>query len=170
MTAPLPSEYSPFAATYVKLAAAHSNVIMLLSNLKDSTYQTFTQLTAEKADYAYAPGKWTIKQMLGHIIDTERVFSYRLYCISRGDETAFPGFDQDRYVENTDLSNRLIHELATEFKMLREANLLFINTLTDLQLSRTGSASSHPVSVKALLYMMAGHELHHLNILNERYL
>ena len=170
MTPPLPSEYSPFAATYVNLAVMHSDVIMLLSNLKDSTYQAFIQLPADKADYAYAPGKWTVKQMLGHIIDTERVFSYRLYCISRGDETAFPGFDQDNYVENTDLSKRSIQELAIEFKILREANLLFINNLTDLQLSRIGSASNHPVSVKALLYMMAGHELHHLNILKERYL
>lgn len=170
MTAPQPGEYSPFAANYVSLASIHHDVINLLSQLKDSTYKTFTQLPAETVDYAYGPDKWTIKQMLGHMIDTERVFSYRAYCISRGDKTPFPGFEQDDYVANTDLSHRTMQGLSEEFKLLREANLAFINTLTDEQIERIGTASNHPVSVKALLYMIAGHELHHLNILKERYL
>ena len=170
MNAPQPGDYAPFAESYVKLAAVYPDVIALLKNLKDSTYETFTALSEEQGHYAYAEDKWTIKEMLGHMIDTERVFSYRLYCISRGDKTPLPGFEQNDYVANNNFNSRTLKNIADEFKALRESNLYFINNLTDNQLTERGTASNHPVTANALLYMMAGHELYHLNLLRDRYL
>ncbi len=170
MTAPLPAEYHPAQENYVQLAAQHQDVIQLLNNLKDSTYATFTSLPGGKADYAYAPGKWTVKEMLGHMIDTERVFAYRLFCFSRGEQKELPTFDQNEYAAGIDYSNRTLKSVAEEFKALRDANLYMINNLKDRQIGLIGSAGGYPISAKTMLYVMAGHELHHLNILRERYL
>ena len=170
MTAPQPNEYHPAQANYVQLAAAFEDVIMLLNSLKDSTYHTFATLPKDKADYAYAPGKWTIKEMLGHMIDTERIFAYRMFCFSRGEQKDLPTFEQNDYAAAADYSNRTLADVANEFKHLREANLYVINNLSDGQIALFGKAGGYPISTKAMLYVMAGHELHHLNILKERYL
>jgi uncharacterized damage-inducible protein DinB len=170
MNAPQPDEYSPMQAGYVQLASEYDNVIELLTELKDSTYEFFTQLPPEKGDYAYAEGKWTVKQVLNHIIDTERIFAYRLLCFSRGERQTMPGFDQSVYEAAAHSNNRTLASLADEFKTVRSGNLYFINSLTPDELTIRGNATGYTITVKALLYAMAGHELHHLNILKERYL
>jgi uncharacterized damage-inducible protein DinB len=171
ITKPHPDEYAPFYANYVALAEQNSgNILQTLAALQHSTFQNFSSITADKQDYAYADGKWTIKQLLSHMIDAERIFAYRVLCILRSDQTPLPGFDENTYVNNTDLNNRTLADLAAEFKVVREANLHLYNSITDKQSMFTGTASDSRVSVRALLYIIAGHELHHLNILKERYL
>jgi len=165
---PEPGEYAPFYNTYVSLI--DGDIINLLTQLKDSTYQFFTALPADKADYAYADGKWTIKELLGHMIDAERVFAFRILCFSRGDQNNLPGFDENDYVDNADFNNRTMTDLAEEFRTVRTANLFMLKSLTAEQSMLIGTANNYAVSVRALAYIMAGHELHHLRIIKERYL
>jgi uncharacterized damage-inducible protein DinB len=164
---PLSEEYSPFAAGYIGLMP-NNNVMELLEQLMESSYQLFSKLTDEQAAYAYAPGKWTVKQALGHMIDTERTFAYRALVFSRN-YIELPGFDQNIYVDNTDFNSRSIQDLAAEFKAARLSNIYMIRSFSDEQLLRTGIASNHPFSVRAFVYMLAGHELHHLNVFKDHY-
>jgi uncharacterized damage-inducible protein DinB len=166
---PKPNEYSAYAETYVSKVSPGTDVMELLEELQTSTYNLFSNMTEEKAAYTYAEGKWTIKQVLGHMIDTERVFAFRALCFSRENAT-LPGFDQDIYVNNTDFNSRTIQSLAAEFRATRESNLYLFGSFNEDQLNRTGIANDSPVSVKALVYITAGHELHHLKILKEKYL
>jgi uncharacterized damage-inducible protein DinB len=161
------NEYSPFAAGYVGFVP-NNNVIELLEQLMESSYGLFSNLTDEQAAYAYVPGKWTIKQALGHMIDTERTFAYRALVFSRN-HIELPGFDQDVYVNNTDFNSQSIQDLAAEFKAARLSNIYMIRGFSEEQLLRTGIASNHLFSVRAFVYMLAGHELHHLNVLREKY-
>jgi hypothetical protein len=165
---PQPGEHAPYAAGYIGLVQT-TDVIGLLEQLKDSTYKLFSGMSNEQAMHSYAEGKWTLKQMLGHIIDTERVFSFRAFVFSR-ESVELPGFDQDVYINNTDFNKRSIQDLALEYKAVREATLFLYRSFTDEQSLRMGVASNHPVSVRALVYMTAGHELHHLKIIKEKYL
>jgi uncharacterized damage-inducible protein DinB len=169
ITKPTIDEYAPFYANYVA-QNGDADVIQILTELKDSTYKLFNSLPQEKADYAYAPGKWRLKQLLSHMIDAERVFAYRVLCFSRGDKNALPGFDENDYVEQAELSIRTLNDLAQEFKALREANLYLYRSITTEQSLITGVASGKAVSVRALLYIIAGHEIHHVNVIKERYL
>ncbi len=166
---PQPGEYAPFYKTYIDLAGTN-NVIELLSGLRDSTFAFFNTLPPGKADYAYAENKWTIKQLLGHMIDAERIFAFRLLCFSRQDQNNMPGFDENSYVANAGFENRLLTHLAEEFKMVRSANLYLLKSLSEEQAILTGTANNYTISVRALAYIMAGHELHHLQIIKERYL
>ncbi len=164
---PQPDEYASFHITYIKLVP-DGDIIELLERLKDSTYSLFNNLDDEKANYAYAEGKWTLKQVLGHMIDTERVFAFRLLCFSR-EFVELPGFEQETYVNGTNFNSRTIQDLASEFKATRESNLYLFRSLTEEQLNKKGIASGYLVSVRALLYMIAGHELHHWGIVKEKY-
>jgi uncharacterized damage-inducible protein DinB len=170
ITNPQPDEYAPFYANYITLAVKQGDILQTLTMLKQSTWQTFNSIAVEKQDYAYAKGKWTIKQLLSHMIDAERIFAYRVLRLLRGDQTPLPGFDENAYVSNTNLTNQSFTDLVAEFKAVRESNLYLFNTITDEQSLLTGTASNSKISVRALLHIIAGHELHHLNILRERYL
>ncbi|MVN90937.1 DinB family protein [Mucilaginibacter aquatilis] len=168
ITQPQPSEYAPFYAGYVNAAIAGGDIIQTLIRLKYSTYKLFTSVDEQKGNYAYAPGKWTIKQLLNHMVDAERIFAFRLLCFMRGDSTALPGFDENAYVEQSDVSNRTLQSIAAEFKAVREANIYLFESVKDDQLAFTGVANGQPVSIRALLYIMAGHEMHHINIIKQR--
>ncbi|MGZ3767465.1 MAG: DinB family protein [Mucilaginibacter sp.] len=164
---PQPDEFVPFYNTYIS-KVPDGDVLELLKQLKDSSYALFSNLSDEKANYAYAEGKWTVKEALGHMIDTERTFAYRLFCFSRN-FVELPGFDQDVYVNNAHFNTRTIQSLAAEFRATRESNIYMIESLTDEQLNRKGIASGNQATVRAMVYMLAGHEIHHLGILKERY-
>ncbi|SEO02404.1 DinB family protein [Mucilaginibacter sp. OK283] len=164
---PKSDEYSPFAAGYIGLVP-DENVIEKLEQLMASSYQLFSGLTEEQGAYTYAPGKWTVKQALGHMIDTERTFAYRTLVFSRN-HIELPGFDQDIYVANHDVNNISVKNLAEEFRATRLSNLYMIKGFSDEQLLRDGIASSSRFTVRAFVYMLAGHELHHLNIFRDRY-
>lgn len=163
------NEYSTFNATYIK---AIENV-ELIEELEISLHDfiKFVQnLPMDKFDYRYAEGKWTIKDIIQHIIDAERVFGYRAMRISRNDQTPLPGFEENEYVENTNANGRSIQDLLTEFSAVRHSNLLTFKSFSEEQLIRIGIASSHPVSVRALGFLIIGHQKHHQKVFQERYL
>jgi uncharacterized damage-inducible protein DinB len=169
MKRPQPDEYAAYADAYVSLVPVDADVLQLLTDNQQSSFELFYNLDDEKANYSYAPGKWTVKQVLGHMIDTERVFGFRTFCFSR-ENCALPGFEQDEYVNSTDYNSRTIQSLAQEFKIARESNLYVFRNLSDAQLLRTGIASGVKVTVRALVYLTAGHELYHLRLLKEKYM
>lgn len=166
---PQPGQYSPHAAAYIALAAC-DDILQFLADLMNSTTVLFESLPEDKADHAYEPGKWSIKEVLSHLIDTERVFAYRALCISRGEQQNLPGFEQDDYAANSEAANRTMPDLIGEYQAVRLSNLYFFRSLSTVQANRIGLANGNPTSVSALAHMIAGHELHHINILNERYL
>ncbi|MDB5110743.1 MAG: damage-inducible protein DinB [Mucilaginibacter sp.] len=165
---PKPDEFSPFHTNYINLVG-NEPILDILEQLKESTYSFLTCIDADKADYAYAEGKWTLKEVLGHMIDAERTFAYRILAFSRG-QKELPGFDENAYVENATFGSRRFKDLATEFRLVRESNLYLFRSLSSQQLITTGISDGNKISVRALLYIAAGHELHHLNIIKEKYL
>jgi len=165
---PKPDEYAAYYSGYINLVG-DENILDILENLKETTYSFFTGISQDKADYAYAEGKWTIKELLGHMIDAERTFAYRILAFSRG-TAELPGFDENAYVENATYNSRFFKDIVAEFRQVRESNLYLFRSLNAQQFMATGIASGYTVSVRALLYIAAGHELHHLNIIKERYL
>lgn len=165
---PQPDEYPAFAQAYVS-SVPDENVLELLESNKQVIYDLFGNLTEEQAMHAYAEGKWTLKQVLGHMIDTERTFAYRALCFSRNN-IELPGFDQDIYVNNADFNSRTIQSLADEYWVTRESNMFLYRSFSEEQLQRGGKASGHPVTVRGLVYMTAGHEQYHLKLIKERYL
>ena len=165
---PKPEEYSPFHNNYIS-KVGNGDIVAILSELKDSTYNFLNTIPIAKADYAYAEGKWTIKEVIGHMIDAERTFAYRTLAFSRG-QKELPGFEEDEYVANSTFNSRTMADLIEEFRSVREANLFLFRSLNPHQLLATGIANSNIISVRALLYIAAGHEIHHLNLIKERYL
>ncbi len=163
------NEYSEFNATYIKAL----DDVCLLEELEISLHDfiKFVQnIPMDKFDYRYAKGKWTIKDIIQHIIDAERIFGYRALRISRNDKTPLPGFEENDYVENTNANGRSIQELLTEFSAVRHSNLLLFKSFSDVQLTRIGIASNHPISVRAIGFLMIGHQKHHQRVFQERYL
>jgi uncharacterized damage-inducible protein DinB len=165
---PQPDEHSAFAARYVNLVG-NGPILEILEYQMESNYNFFVRMDPEKAAYAYAEGKWAVKQVLGHMADTERVFAYRALAFSR-EAVELPGFDQDVYVEQATFNSRSLEDIANEFKTVRESSLYLFRSMSDDQFLRKGIASGNAVSVRALAYMIAGHEMHHIKILKERYL
>jgi uncharacterized damage-inducible protein DinB len=167
MNKPKPEEYAPFYGTYMKLV--NDDPLQMLESAINTTYDFFSNITEDVAGYAYAEGKWTIKEVLGHLTDAERTFAYRVLAFSRGQQE-LPGFDENTYVEKSTFNSRSIKELAEEFRAVRESNLYLLRSLTSGQLAATGIANGNKISVNTIIYIMAGHELHHINIVKERYL
>jgi uncharacterized damage-inducible protein DinB len=128
------------------------------------------KIPKKKVDYAYAEGKWTIKELLQHVIDAERVFTYRAVTFSRKDGTPLPGFDENNWAANAQTAHRSWLDLVKEFKALRKATECLFESFTEDQLLATGTASSHPINALALGFICAGHVAHHMQVLRERYL
>lgn len=166
---PQPGEFRPYQEVYIN-CVGDADVLPLMEELKDSSYAFFTAIPEEKGTYAYAPCKWTIKEVLLHMIDTERVFAYRLMCFARGEKQALPGFEQDDYVVNSFANDRTVQDLADEFRLVRETSIYLVRNLKKDQEGIIGIASENPTSIRTLAYILPGHELHHLKILKERYL
>jgi len=168
-TKPNISEYDKFYQTYMDYLPDELDIIEQLSLQKKIILDFISSLSEEQALFSYAEGKWSIKEVLGHMIDTERVFSYRALSISRGEQKKLPGFEQDDYVVNGKFNLRSLKNLSNEYEGLRNSNIALFSTFDNEQLSRHGIASEKVVSVNALLFMLAGHELHHIKILRENY-
>lgn len=165
---PEKSEYAEYYEKYVSLV--QDDILSVLRQSKIETQNLLAEIPEEKSLFRYATGKWSIKELLGHIIDTERIFAYRALRFARNDKTPVEGFDQDPYIENAEFDNCEFTDLIAEFASVRDANILMFQNLSSEAWQRSGIASENPVSVRALAYMIAGHELHHTNILKERYL
>ena len=134
------------------------------------TQRVLAEISEEKGLFRYAEGKWSIKELVGHLIDTERVMAYRALRFARNDRTELAGFEQNDYIENSNFDACSLRELAREFELVRNANVLMFQNFSEEVWTRSGIASGNQVSVRALAYIIAGHELHHMKILRERYL
>jgi len=163
------NEYSKFNATYIN-ALDNVNLIEELEICLHDFIRFVQDIPMDKFDYRYAEGKWTIKDIIQHIIDAERIFSYRALRISRNDQTPLPGFEENDYVEHTNANARSIQELLTEMATVRQSTLLLFKSFTDEQLQVMGTASNHPISVRAIGFLVIGHQKHHQRIFKERYL
>lgn len=163
-----PAEYAPYYANYIN-KVPDVNLRSALDESSAALLEYLTHVTEDRVDYAYAPGKWTIKQCLQHVIDTERIFAYRALAIARGDKTPLPGFDQNDYMDTVDLSERDYLKMIEEFRDLRRSNLTMFKSFTDEDLSRTGTMSGTAVSVRALGFIICGHVFHHAELYREKY-
>jgi hypothetical protein len=168
MARPQPNESAPFYHKYIALAQGDT-VTEVVNNYAFDLQEFYNSLPDDLADYAYDENKWTVKQVLQHVTDAERIFAYRVLRISRNDQTPLPSFDENAYVENGFASGRALSSLKQEFNAVRAATDMFLLSLNDEQIKRVGTASNNPVSVNALAYIIYGHLLHHKNILQERY-
>lgn len=169
MNRPQPGDYVPFQTTYLN-TVGDGDIVEILNQQYDSLSEFLRSIPEDKALYAYAEGKWTVKENIGHLTDTERIMAYRLLRFSRKDTNALPGFEQDDYVANAHFNEMKLSDLVDEFLAVRKANLYLFNSLTDEQKTLSGISSGHRVTVNAFLYVIAGHANHHVNILKERYL
>ena len=167
MKPPRTQEYPEAYKTYISLVAG--DVIEILEN-QATDFSSFLNNIADKGDYAYAPGKWTVKELVGHLIDTERIMVFRLTCFARNEKAQLPGFEEDDYITNAHFNDRSLFSLAEEFAQLRKANMFLINSLNEADLNRSGNANGKNISVRALVYVLAGHIMHHTNVIKERYL
>jgi uncharacterized damage-inducible protein DinB len=166
---PQPGDYPPYYENYFK-QLPDGPIMDLLEQQSKEVSGLLAGLSEEKAEQAYAPGKWNTKQVLGHMMDTERIMLYRALCISRGEAQSLPGFDENAYVEGAAFSQRTLKSLLQEYEAVRQSSLLFFQNLEPEAFGRRGRANNSPMTVNALLTMIAGHERHHLNLLKERYL
>jgi hypothetical protein len=169
LSRPDPSEYGAYYGRYISLVPDGPIVERLRDQIAE-TLALLRSLPEARGDHRYAPGKWSIKEMVGHIADSERVFSYRALRIGRGDETPLPGFEQNDYVNAGGFGARTLRHLVDELETVRRGTVLLLEGFDDAAMVRRGTASGFPVSVRALAYILAGHELHHRNVLKERYL
>lgn len=166
---PEPQEYAPFYAGYVAKVIGDDPLVPLREQ-RDGALALLRGLGEERGDHRYAPGKWSVKELLGHVVDTERVFAYRALCIARGEAQNLPGFDQDTYVAAARFDQRRLASLVEEYESVRQATLTLFASFTETEWRREGTANGRDVSVRALAFITAGHEAHHLGILRDRYL
>lgn len=169
MTRPEKTEYAEYYEKYISLVT-ENEIVAALQNQLEELINIFVSIPEEKGMFTYAPDKWSIKELVGHLIDGERVFAYRALRFSRADKIPVEGFEQDDYVANADFNSIKLTDLVEELSLLRRANILFFKNLTAEMWIQIGTASNADISVRALAFIMVGHISHHLNILNERYL
>ena len=162
-------EYGPYYKGYIDLAGNDLLIDGLTNSLKEHL-DFFNSIPEEKMNWAYAEGKWTIKELIVHLIDTERVFAYRALRCARQDKTDLPGFDQDEYVEASGANERSSKDIIEEYQSVRETTIHLYRSFTETMMEEIGTANGNPMSPRALGFIMIGHERHHANIIKERYL
>ena len=161
-------EYAPYYDTYIS-KVPNQDLLQLLKMQIEETCALLSKVPESRADVTYAPGKWTIKEVAGHIVDTERIMAYRLLRVARGDATPLPGFEQDDYVRGGGFQTRTLASLIEEFRLARASTLALLQGLDAGVMTRRGVADGKPVSARALAYIIAGHERHHVGILRQQY-
>ena len=166
---PLPGEYPAYASMYIDLVPDDGLVIQHLEeNVKRMKYFILS-LPDEVMKFRYAEGKWTIREILVHMIDDERIYSYRALRFARNDRTELPGFEQDDYAAYSGANSRKTESILEEYESVRKSTISLFRNLPDDAFLRSGKANNNPVTVRALIYHIAGHELHHMNIIKSRY-
>lgn len=169
MKRPLPSEYPSFYKNYVNNVRT-DNIIKELRDQVIDIQAIISEIPENKEEYRYAEGKWTIKEIIGHIIDTERVLGYRAMRFARKDKTPLPGYDENHFVANANFNKQTLYSLGHEFAIVREANLALFKIWDEEALSQIGVANGLDVTVRSLLFMIAGHATHHMNVIKLKYL
>ena len=163
------NEYNVYYSNYIDLVK-HSNLLEGLKEGFNKTLLFYESIPEGKLDFGYAVGKWTIKEIIQHLLDTERVFAYRALCFARKESIALPGFNQDDYLANSNANSRRKSDLINEYKAIRNATIVLFESFTDEMLKQIGVASGSSMSARAAGYIIIGHETHHCNIIRERYL
>lgn len=168
---PVKGTYPAYFDTYFSLIPeAENNVLDLLTRSNMDTIDLYTSVDGETLEYRYAEGKWDMREILQHLLDTERIFTYRALRIARGDKTDNPGFDENVFVATSNASQRNIMDMVREFSLLRAGSIELFKSLPEASLQLVGKANGMEVTPAALAYILAGHEMHHLKIIEERYL
>jgi hypothetical protein len=165
---PEPREYAPYYERYVSLVVGDDILVALEKQLVE-TIALLSSRSEADGDFRYSPGKWNVKEVLGHVADTERIFTYRALRISRNDKTAIEGFEQDDYIRYSPFEHCRLSDVVEEFAGVRQATLSLFHNLDEPAWTRRGVANESEVSVRALAYIIAGHELHHRTILRNKY-
>lgn len=166
---PVKGDYGEYYQKYVDLVKG-DDIFRILVEQNIDSQNILNSFSENKGNYQYAEGKWTVKEVIGHMMDVERIFAYRALCIARGETKPLPGMDQDLYVSNGYFNKRQLFDLNYEYRLLRESNILLFGSFDKSVLQNRGNASGYDVTVLALMFMTAGHEKHHLKILTERYM
>lgn len=164
------NEFAPYYTTYVSKAIFHLDIVAGLEKQKIEMIHFFKSIPVEKQEFQYEIGKWTPKDIVLHLIDAERIFVYRALRISRNDTTELPGFDENEYVPFANANERSMANLLEEFEAVRDATISLFKNFSQEQLIRVGMASKNTISVRAIAYIILGHENHHVSIIKERYL
>lgn len=164
------NEYAPYYSTYVKLVNDDEDLLGNFALQMEETIALLQDISDYQAQFRYSPEKWSIKEVIGHMADTERIMSYRLLCIARGETIDLPGFDETEYVQNASFNQQSVEDLLQDLFVVRQSTLHLIKSLTSEDLTRRGTANHSDVTVRALIVIIAGHELHHRNIIRERYI
>ena len=167
---PQPGEYAPYAIMYIDLLPDDGRVLQHLTTNLQAIKDVVNSLPTDKLDVPHEPGEWTVKEILLHIIDTERILAYRALRFARHDSTDLPGFDQDAYVPESGANQRSIETIWAEYDAVRNATLTLFSHLDDDTFTRSGFASTHTLSVRGAAYFIAGHEVHHLESIEANYL
>lgn len=169
MHKPQPSEYHPSLDGYIKIVSQNDPIAALEEQIIE--LQAFAgEVPVELEEYAYAPGKWTIKEIMGHLCDAERIFAYRALRIGRGDTTPLPGFDEDKFVPNGAFNKRSLYDLVHELCMVRQTTLVMLRRMPKGSFDNMGSGDGKPLTVRALIFVMVGHVKHHLKFMRTHYL
>lgn len=166
---PVEGDCDPFYFTYINEIAADEEVLAVLADLERTTPALLDPLTEAQAGHRYAPGKWTVREVVGHVTDAERVFTYRALTIARGDRTALPSFGENEWAAVSNADTRSLADLVGELRAVRAASLALFRSFGAAEWERAGTASGKHVAVRALPYIIAGHERHHVAVLRERY-
>ena len=169
MNRPQSDEYSEQHAEYVSLVP-EEDILAAIAEQSTDTQKLLDTVDEAKAAYRYAAGKWSIKEVLGHIVDAERIISYRLLAIARGEVSPLPGFDENAYVENAGFDSWRLGDLAEHYAVVRRSNIVLLRNLPDAAWDRRGTANGFSVTTRGLAWSLVGHERHHVKVLRERYL
>jgi hypothetical protein len=168
ISSPLSTEYTSYFGRYISLVPEAHFVAVL--NDQPATFRALVgKLAPEQAGYRYAPGKWSIRQVVGHVIDAERVFAYRALCIARGEAASLPSFDENQYADVAGHDGYGLGELLDEFAMVRHANVALFHHMDAAAWQRVGTVNQNPISTRGLAYILVGHAQHHLGVLKDRY-
>ncbi len=168
ITPPLNENYAAFYATYVS-KVDYNDLLLGLADFHDQTQAFLGRISAEKSAFRYQEGKWSIKEVIGHLIDAERIFTYRALCFARNDKTELPGYDENFWAANSNAHQRNFDDLLKEFYFVRQATIELFNSFDEQMLNNSGVANGNKMSVRALGFIILGHEIHHLQVLRERY-
>jgi uncharacterized damage-inducible protein DinB len=163
------AQVAPYYHRYINLVKGTDAIAQLKTSLTEN-FSFLSKIPEDKSLFSYENGKWTIKQVIGHITDSERIFAYRALRIARNDQTNLPGFEQDDYVAAANFNEIKWMDLLHHYRSMRESNIALFSSFDEVALSREGMANNAPTNVKALIFITAGHEIHHMNVLKERYL
>lgn len=169
MTKPTKNEYAPYYQKYID-TIPEGEICNILEAQLYSISKFLSSIDEEKSLFRYSDGKWSIKEVLGHVIDTERIFGYRALRISRGDQLPLASFDENEYIKNSDYDKIPFKHIVEEFSLVRKSNLILFCNMIDDKWIRKGNAGGYDVTVRAIVHIIAGHAEHHIRIINERYL